>query len=405
MICRHILATAFLVCGINGGPLDEHPAQGNHQHAPTADSLPPRSICRTYVTTVLVTIQPGENGTSLVGTSGPEASSASTSILIEGSSSGSYPTTYSSQDAGVESELSSRMGPPRPATVSTTAVASAQSTGQASETRSENKPSLDSLSPHAPVTSELPASGERSEPRGMLGTVSQGSSATLLENSEGSTIYSTYTTGLSITERPVASLSVSNFPVPPTRSPAAVPGLSTIPASRLSAQTSTEGGQTIITSTEQGVSTAAISTSAGSTGTANLNSGGPAAVKPTEASITAPPTGSVGTTASSSTLTKPTMSSVIFSIELSSQEMNDTQKRDIQLWARDQTSGFVGDEHYYNPDTCTNATLFRQGDGQLTSHKRPLSVDPGVDFINISDYPGGSISTSTSLTYFFSVVF
>jgi hypothetical protein len=101
----------------------------------------------------------------------------------------------------------------------------------------------------------------------------------------------------------------------------------------------------------------------------------------------------------------PGITIVILSVELAAQQVPDgNRKRGLYLWARDEASGFVGDENYYNPDSCTDATRFHQGNGQLISRKRPISVDPGVDFINISDYPVGSISTSTCLKPFFSTI-
>ncbi len=57
------------------------------------------------------------------------------------------------------------------------------------------------------------------------------------------------------------------------------------------------------------------------------------------------------------------------------------------------SSGFIGNNTIYNPGNCTEANLFVQGGGQLRTSGRPLSVDPGVDYINVADFPGGSITT------------
>ena len=100
------------------------------------------------------------------------------------------------------------------------------------------------------------------------------------------------------------------------------------------------------------------------------------------------------TSTTSSRASSSTISTVLLSIEFSAEANNGTLARRSSYWKRDDTSGFVGDENYQNPDTCSSATLFRQGNGQLVSRQRPLSVDPGVDYINLSDYPGGSISTT-----------
>ncbi|KAH6656855.1 hypothetical protein BKA67DRAFT_172069 [Truncatella angustata] len=98
-------------------------------------------------------------------------------------------------------------------------------------------------------------------------------------------------------------------------------------------------------------------------------------------------------TSSTSALTASAISTVILSVEL--QVVNDTQKRDLELQTRDEISGYVGDETMWNPSNCSDATVYRQSRGQLVaiSKKRTLSVDPGVPYINMADYPGGSIET------------
>lgn len=57
------------------------------------------------------------------------------------------------------------------------------------------------------------------------------------------------------------------------------------------------------------------------------------------------------------------------------------------------SSGFVGNTTVQNPDNCTNANLYVQSGGQLRTSGKPLSVNLGVDYINIVDFVGGSIMT------------
>lgn len=59
------------------------------------------------------------------------------------------------------------------------------------------------------------------------------------------------------------------------------------------------------------------------------------------------------------------------------------------------TTGFVGDEDVPVPNSCSNAKVFRRGGGTLQKQGvgRPLSVDPGVPFIDLANYSGGSIIT------------
>ncbi|KAH8197807.1 hypothetical protein TruAng_008005 [Truncatella angustata] len=104
-------------------------------------------------------------------------------------------------------------------------------------------------------------------------------------------------------------------------------------------------------------------------------------------------------TSSTSALTASAISTVILSVEL--QVVNDTQKRDLELQTRDEISGYVGDETMWNPSNCSDATVYRQSRGQLVaiSKKRTLSVDPGVPYINMADYPGGSIETYNALQW------
>jgi hypothetical protein len=71
----------------------------------------------------------------------------------------------------------------------------------------------------------------------------------------------------------------------------------------------------------------------------------------------------------------------------------------FKLKNRQSQSGFVGNYTGQSPDNCSDATIFHQKRGQLLHHKRAISVDPGVDYINISDYPDGSISTTFSVVH------
>ncbi|KAK8059439.1 hypothetical protein PG996_009369 [Apiospora saccharicola] len=65
---------------------------------------------------------------------------------------------------------------------------------------------------------------------------------------------------------------------------------------------------------------------------------------------------------------------------------------------RDDTDpGFVGDSQDPNPDSCSNAVRFRQSGGQLQRQGRAVSVDPGVDYIDLANYAGGAISTLFSV--------
>ncbi|KAK7957056.1 uncharacterized protein PG986_006278 [Apiospora aurea] len=65
----------------------------------------------------------------------------------------------------------------------------------------------------------------------------------------------------------------------------------------------------------------------------------------------------------------------------------------IQLRKRDSEDGFVGNSQNPNTGSCFDAVRFRQWNGQLQRRGRPISVDPGVDYINILNYPDGSITT------------
>ncbi|KAK8025564.1 hypothetical protein PG990_003387 [Apiospora arundinis] len=136
------------------------------------------------------------------------------------------------------------------------------------------------------------------------------------------------------------------------------------------------------------------------TGTTDVSTPGLTGFRSTITSVISTPAGTDfrSTSTTSSSASSSTISTVMLSVEFSAEQAsNDTLSRRSLHWKRDDASGFVGDETYQNPGTCSNATLFRQGNGQLVSRQRPLSVDPGVDYINLSDYPGGSISATFSV--------
>lgn len=59
--------------------------------------------------------------------------------------------------------------------------------------------------------------------------------------------------------------------------------------------------------------------------------------------------------------------------------------------------GFVGSGDHWNPIKCSEAALFHREYGKLIRNGRPVSVDPGVPYINMADYPNGSITTEFSI--------
>lgn len=98
------------------------------------------------------------------------------------------------------------------------------------------------------------------------------------------------------------------------------------------------------------------------------------------------------------TATQNSPSIVILSVEPSVIGSPRTQgfgRRDHQK--RQADSGFVGQEDDQITENCSNALRFRQGGGQLQRRGRAISVDPGVRFIKLTDYPDGSISTTFSV--------
>lgn len=118
---------------------------------------------------------------------------------------------------------------------------------------------------------------------------------------------------------------------------------------------------------------------------------------------------------SRTTMTTPISSMVILSVELQALAAENGTKRGLNSpelwWAQlegrqevspdmpdpDLSSGFVGNRTFHNPDNCTEASLYVQSRGRLQGSGRSLSVNPGVDYINIVDFVGGSISTLFSV--------
>ncbi|RYP05642.1 hypothetical protein DL764_003651 [Monosporascus ibericus] len=110
-------------------------------------------------------------------------------------------------------------------------------------------------------------------------------------------------------------------------------------------------------------------------------------------------------------MTTSALSIVLLSVQLKA--INATSPRPVKprrrwpsvsLWVRQdesldmpdpvRSSGFVGNSTFQNPENCTEAEFYVQSAGRLQPMAGAvLSVDPGVDYINLSDYPGGSISS------------
>lgn len=61
--------------------------------------------------------------------------------------------------------------------------------------------------------------------------------------------------------------------------------------------------------------------------------------------------------------------------------------------AGNSTAGFIGNDELPNPNSCSNARLFVRSSGALRTEGEPLSVDPGVPYIDIANYTRGSITT------------
>lgn len=61
--------------------------------------------------------------------------------------------------------------------------------------------------------------------------------------------------------------------------------------------------------------------------------------------------------------------------------------------ADNSTAGFIGNDELPNPNSCSNARLFVRSSGALRTEGVPLSVDPGVPYIDVANYTRGSITT------------
>ncbi|KAK8051120.1 hypothetical protein PG993_002505 [Apiospora rasikravindrae] len=102
------------------------------------------------------------------------------------------------------------------------------------------------------------------------------------------------------------------------------------------------------------------------------------------------------------TLSSPVASIIILSIEATATpgpaiQTTTRMRPRIDLRKRDLADGFVGNRTDPNPDSCSDAVRFRQSDGRLQRRGRDISVDPGVDYINLVNYAGGSITTTFSV--------
>ncbi|KAK6827748.1 hypothetical protein PG987_011089 [Apiospora arundinis] len=94
-------------------------------------------------------------------------------------------------------------------------------------------------------------------------------------------------------------------------------------------------------------------------------------------------------------------STIILSVE-PMPSLGSTQQRRMRLrmepsWKRDSDPGFVGDSRNPNPRSCSDAVRYRQSNGQLQRRGRFISVDFGVDYIDMTNFVGGSISTVFSV--------
>ncbi len=73
------------------------------------------------------------------------------------------------------------------------------------------------------------------------------------------------------------------------------------------------------------------------------------------------------------------------------------ETRTSNLIRRQVEPGFIGKVDVTGSSNCSDATLFRRSRGELQLKGRPISVDPGVAYINLMDYPDGSITTRFSV--------
>ncbi|ETS79107.1 hypothetical protein PFICI_08960 [Pestalotiopsis fici W106-1] len=132
----------------------------------------------------------------------------------------------------------------------------------------------------------------------------------------------------------------------------------------------------------------------------NIASTESAEISTSEISPTSPAVGTITPvatpTSSSSALSASSISTVILGVEF--QVTNTTRKRGKPMWKHDDSSGFVGNETILNPSNCSEASVYRQSAGELVARvgRKSLSVDPGIAYISMANYPGGSISTGES---------
>lgn len=383
-------------------------------HFREKDELRPRSICYTYVTTMLVTIMPGANSTRMGDTPGLKGT---------GSYSAPMPDLSTTNEITASDGISYLPGTAPPGSISADESIHVSSGVSGIESNTGG-----SEGPGGQIT-EQPK-------REVSSTLSQTVSSTLstkdsdVETSasriESDTIFdrpapSDAIPPLAATSRSIAGSSLPLSLTPQFSQPGSATNMQKSGSNSL-LQSPTVGSGGTKTNPEPGPSTpfTDISTTKPNqpveqtqisfTGSTDINtgissdSGTPTVAIGLRSSITPPPSTPAGTAfrsslAAPSTTSSSTISTVLLSVEISAEaaEKNDTLSQRSLYWKRDETSGFVGDETYQNPDTCSNATLFRQTNGQLVSRQRPLSVDPAVDYINLSDYPGGSISTTFSV--------
>jgi hypothetical protein len=55
---------------------------------------------------------------------------------------------------------------------------------------------------------------------------------------------------------------------------------------------------------------------------------------------------------------------------------------------------FVGNSTTGTTFDCSQANVFLQGDGRLVSFGRPLSAEPGARYVDINDFPTGTVTCS-----------
>ncbi|KAI0002329.1 hypothetical protein F4779DRAFT_134189 [Xylariaceae sp. FL0662B] len=213
---------------------------------------------------------------------------------------------------------------------------------------------------------------------------------TASSNSAGNGLSATSLTGPGVTGQPVGTGNGQSVSSP--NGPASSPG-----------SVATAPGQPV-PSSGSGSAASQSGLSSGSLGAGNTASAGSGTSAPSGPQTTVP-SGATGTTTS----TAPPLSSVILSVEVDLSDVNITRRgleegEEPRLIARDDppppsnsSTGFVGNSTNPSPDECTNAQVYIQGRGELHNVGKAISVNPGVPYINIADFPGGSISTTFSV--------